>query len=84
MSTPRALLPAGRDLRIGGAGDNQLGIDVSPIWAAASTAGAAIGAYHGFKRNDSVGWAIGWGVLGAMFPIFVIPIALAQGLGKKA
>jgi len=49
-----------------------------------STAGTVLGAYHGYKRNDSVGWAIGWGLLGGMFPIFVVPIAVAQGYGKRA
>lgn len=45
-------------------------------------AGAGVGAYHGYKRNDSVWWALGWGFLGSIFPIFVIPIAFAQGIGK--
>lgn len=49
-----------------------------------STAGMAAGAYHGYKRNDSVGWAIGWGLLGAMFPFITIPVSLAQGFGKRA
>lgn len=45
--------------------------------------GAGIGAYHGYKRNESVGWAIGWALLGSIFPIVVIPVAFAQGLGKR-
>lgn len=49
-----------------------------------STAGTVLGAYHGYKRNDSIGWAIGWGLLGGMFPIFVLPIAAAQGFAKPA
>lgn len=53
-------------------------VDVYPVLAAA---GMAVGAYHGYKRDRSVGWAIGWGFLGGMFPYFVIPIALAQGIG---
>lgn len=47
------------------------------------TAGAIGGAYHGYKRNRSVGWAIWWGLMGALFPIFTIPIAVAQGFGKR-
>lgn len=50
-----------------------------------SIAGTGIGAYHGYGRNGgSVGWAIGWGILGSIFWPIVIPLALAQGLGKRA
>ena len=56
---------------------------VAMVFYALSIAGAGLGAYHGYKRNDSVGWGVGWGVLGAMFPIFVVPIAMAQGFGKR-
>ena len=51
-------------------------------YSIASVAGAGLGAYHGYKRNDSVGWAILWSLLGAAFPVVTIPVALAQGLGK--
>jgi len=46
-------------------------------------AGAAAATYHGYKRNQSVGWAVGWGVLGGFFPIITNVIAVAQGFGKK-
>lgn len=47
--------------------------------------GTGVGVYHGYKRNrGSVGWALGWGLLGAFFPVIVIPVAFAQGLGKPA
>lgn len=50
-----------------------------------SIAGTGIGAYHGYGRNGgSVGWAIGWALLGGLFWPIVIPLALAQGLGKRA
>jgi hypothetical protein len=45
-------------------------------------AGTGLGAYHGYRRNKSVGWAIGWGVMGSMFPILTVAIALAQGFAK--
>jgi hypothetical protein len=48
-----------------------------------SAAGTAVGAYHGWKRDESVGWAIGWALLGGIAPFIVIPVALAQGMGKK-
>lgn len=52
-------------------------------YTALSVAGTASGAYHGYKRNrGSVGWAIGWGLLGGIFPFITIPVSLAQGFGK--
>jgi hypothetical protein len=50
---------------------------------AIGTVGAGAAAYHGYKRTGSVGWAIGWALLGGMFPVVTIPVALAQGSGKK-
>lgn len=47
-----------------------------------SLVGAFSGAYHGYKRNRSVGWAIGWFLFGGMLPVLSIPISLAQGFGK--
>jgi hypothetical protein len=49
------------------------------IWAS-----TAFSAYHGYKRNDSVGWAMAWGLGGALFPIIMPVIALAQGYAKPA
>jgi hypothetical protein len=46
-------------------------------------AGTAAGAYHGYKRTESVGWAVGWALLGGFVPYIVIPVAFAQGFGKK-
>lgn len=54
------------------------------LYSIASTAGVILGAYHGYRRNSSVGWAIGWGVLGGLFPFITIPISIAQGFGKRA
>jgi len=65
--------------------------DATPQWTAtlrriynyvAPVTGAAA-IYHGYKRNDSVGWALWWGLMGAAFPVITIPIALAQGFGKR-
>ena len=58
------------------AGDN-------PIATALSTASMALSAYHGYKRNDSVGWALVWGLLGGTFPVITPVIALAQGFGQE-
>lgn len=56
---------------------------LAAAYAVAGVAGTALGAYHGYKRNNSVGWAIGWAVLGGIFPVIVIPLAYAQGLGER-
>ena len=45
--------------------------------------GGILGAYHGYKRhNGSIGWAIGWSLLGSAFAPIAIPVAFAQGIGK--
>lgn len=48
-----------------------------------STVSMAASAYHGYKRNNSIGWALIWGLLGAAFPVIVPVIAVAQGFGKR-
>ncbi len=53
------------------------------LWGVLTIAGTAMGAFHGYRRNNSIGWAVGWAVLGGLFPIIAIPIMLAQGFGKK-
>jgi len=42
---------------------------------------SALATYHGYKRDDSIFWAVVWGALGFMFPLPVGVIALAQGIG---
>jgi len=37
-------------------------------------------AYHGYKRNHSIFWAVVWGLL--VPNVVGLPIALAQGFGK--
>lgn len=56
---------------------------IKVAWALASVAGAAAGAYHGYRRNDSVGWALVWALAGSAFPIITVPIAIAQGFGEE-
>jgi hypothetical protein len=46
-------------------------------------ASAAASAYHGYKRNQSIGWGAWWFFMGSLFPIFTPVIAVAQGFGKK-
>jgi hypothetical protein len=52
------------------------------VWGVLSTASFAASVYHGYKRNDSVGWAIWWGFMGALFPVITPTIAFAQGFGQ--
>lgn len=56
---------------------------VSPLWGALSVASSAASAYHGYKRNDSIGWAAWWGLMGGLFPVITPAIALAQGFGTS-
>ena len=88
-------LAAMKKLRNGGLGDNaeyQQDIEKakeiadSPLytaWRIASAISCAAGAYHGYKRNESVGWALCWGFLGGLFPVITPAIAVAQGFGEK-
>lgn len=57
-------------------------VSMGPIISLVITAISAACAYHGYKRNESVGWAIWWGIAGAAFPVITPVIALAQGFGK--
>jgi len=53
------------------------------IYAVLGLVGTGVGAYHGYRRNNgSVGWAIGWALLGGIFPVIMLPVAFAQGVGK--
>ena len=54
------------------------------LWQIASAASIGLSAYHGYRRNDSLGWGIIWGLLGGLFPIITPAIGLAQGFGKRA
>jgi len=51
-------------------------------WSILGTASMAASAFHGYRRNKSVGWALWWGLMGSLFPVFTPAVALAQGFGK--
>lgn len=53
------------------------------VYGALSTASMAASAYHGYKRNQSIGWALWWGFAGAVFPVVTPVIAVAQGFGER-
>ncbi len=52
------------------------------IWGVLGTISMAASAYHGYKRNDSIGWAIWWGLMGSLFPVLTPVIGVAQGFAK--
>jgi hypothetical protein len=64
-------------------GNSSFGFDVNGPMMILSTVGGVLGAYHGYKRNSSVGWAFGWSVFGSLVPFLALPVAFAQGFGKK-
>lgn len=78
MATHRSLAQHRQSMVSTGAG-----IQIPDWYYALSVAGTVVGAYHGWKRDESVGWAIGWALLGGMFPYIVIPVAFAQGIDAK-
>jgi len=56
---------------------------IAVAWAVVGTASMAASAYHGYKRNQSVGWALVWALLGGLAPVITPTIAVAQGFGKR-
>lgn len=56
---------------------------MSTIYGIAALVSMAGSAFHGYRRNNSVGWAIWWGIWGGVFPVVVPAIAFAQGFGKR-
>lgn len=56
------------------------------IFGVLSTISFAASVYHGYKRHEDgdhpILWALGWGLMGAMFPVVTPVIAVAEGYGK--
>lgn len=40
-------------------------------------------AYHGYRRNRSVGWAIAWAGFALLSPLITGAVAIAQGFGQE-
>lgn len=49
--------------------------------AVAGVAGAGLCAYHGYRRTESIGWAVAWALAGSLVPVIAVPVAFAQGFG---
>lgn len=47
-------------------------------------AAGALMAFHGYRRsNGSIMWAAIWALLGRWEPEYVVPVAFAQGFGRR-
>jgi hypothetical protein len=46
-------------------------------------ASGAVSLYHGYKRNNSLGWGLAWWLMGTAFPVITPTVAFAQGFGKR-
>jgi len=47
------------------------------------TASAVALTYHGYRRTGSLIWALLYGAAGRFVPKVAVPVAIAQGFGKK-
>jgi len=97
VSAPAVLVKAAKVLAVSAAATARLGTDKelvlgfqfeSPAAQRMNRVGQVVvgtaAIYHGYKRNESVGWALVWGVLGSAFWPVAAPVMLAQGFGKPA
>lgn len=53
------------------------------VYGIATVVSSAASAFHGYRRNKSIGWALVWGMFGMIFPIITPAIAFAQGFGER-
>ena len=71
---------------IGHTAYHHVGQDNQPqgqLWKLISIGAVGLAAFHGYRRNRSVGWAIGWALLAGFSPVITTGVAVAQGLGKR-
>ena len=54
------------------------------VYGLLATASMAVSVYHGYKRNDDLGYGLWWGLMGALFPVITPVIAVAQGFAEPA
>lgn len=66
--------------------DHATGLPVyrPPVWLQIlSSVSFGLSFYHGYRRNRSWGWALGWGLLGGIFPVITPAVAFSQGFAKR-
>ncbi len=80
LGPPAAIVPAQPGAVVPAAAQYSLG---AKLYAAAGVAAFGACIYHGYKRNDSLAWALVWGLAGGFFPVVAVPIAVAQGFGER-
>ncbi len=57
---------------------------LSALYMVGATVSGPACAYHGYKRNKSIPWALWWGFAGSVFFPITPVIAVAQGFGKPS
>lgn len=62
---------------------NKIQINWPKIAGVMALVSASASAYHGYRRNQSIPWAMWWFLMGSIFPVFTPIIALAQGYGER-
>lgn len=67
-----------------GSGVTLYGSPMYTVWRVAGLAAGAALAYHGYKRNNSIPWALAWAVFGGMMWPVGLGIAYAQGFAKPS
>lgn len=63
--------------------DTSSKINWNAVWGVLSVASGVMSGFHGYRRNQSVGWGVAWFVLGTILPVITPTIAVAQGYGKR-
>jgi hypothetical protein len=79
LGVPPAMVATGKML---GSIKSPAGKKSMMVWGVLGTISMAASAYHGYKRNDSIGWALWWGFMGSLFPVITPVIGVAQGFAK--
>lgn len=80
---PLRYVPITRYTPITGVGVMEMSDSTKTMLGALGLAGSVAGVYHGYRRNQSVGWALVWGIMGAIVPFVTVPLSLAQGFGQR-
>lgn len=61
---------------------NHVGDFAGTTYSLVKLAAVGAGAFHGYRRNKSIGWAIAWALLAGLSPIITTGVAVAQGFGQ--